>query len=81
MELMFGWLVIGIAMSIYFLPAIVAGFRNHPNTAGIIILNFFLGWTLVGWVVAMVWSVSSARHDRTSSWTARDPRWANMRSE
>lgn len=43
----------------YFLPAIIAGANRHPSTAGIALLNFFLGWTFVGWVVALVWAVSN----------------------
>lgn len=42
----------------YFIPWIVAGANDHPNQAGIALLNLFLGWTLIGWVVALVWAVS-----------------------
>jgi len=38
------------------LPAIIAGRRHHPNATAITALNLFLGWTLVGWVVALVWA-------------------------
>ncbi|MEY5028044.1 MAG: hypothetical protein RLZ63_359 [Pseudomonadota bacterium] len=48
--------VIGIVGILYFLPSIVAAYRNHPNVAGILILNVFLGWTLLGWVGALIWS-------------------------
>jgi hypothetical protein len=41
---------------IYFLPAIVAGRRRHPNGAAIFLLNLFLGWTILGWVMALVWA-------------------------
>ena len=40
----------------YFLPSIVAFARSNRNTASIVLLNFFLGWTMVGWVVALVWA-------------------------
>ena len=42
----------------YFIPAIIAFYRGHQSVFGVFLLNFFLGWTLVGWVVALVWSVS-----------------------
>jgi T4 superinfection immunity protein len=48
-----------ILLALYFLPTIVAGCRRHPNQAGIVILNLFLGWTFVGWVIALVWAVSA----------------------
>jgi hypothetical protein len=38
----------------YFLPSIIALARSKRNTLSIFILNFFLGWTLVGWVIALV---------------------------
>ena len=41
----------------YFLPALVAGSRKHPQALGIFLLDFLLGWTLVGWVIALVWAV------------------------
>lgn len=40
----------------YLLPSIVAFNRNHRNKVPIAILNLLLGWTLIGWVVALVWS-------------------------
>lgn len=41
----------------YFWPTIEALIRGAPDAISIGLLNFFLGWTLVGWVVALVWSV------------------------
>jgi hypothetical protein len=45
---------------IYFLPAINAHSRRHHNTTAIFILTFFLGWSFVGWVTALVWSFTAA---------------------
>lgn len=47
---------------IYFLPTIVALARSRTNTGSIFIVNFFLGLTLVGWVVALAWSFSHDDH-------------------
>jgi hypothetical protein len=41
---------------VYFFPTIV-GLRHHNSTA-IFLLNLFLGWTFVGWVVALVWAAT-----------------------
>ena len=41
---------------LYFTPVIVATNRKHRNAGAIAVLNLFLGWTLVGWVAALVWS-------------------------
>lgn len=45
-----------VSLVAYFLPSIMASSRDHNNTAAIFILNLFLGWTFVGWVIALVWS-------------------------
>lgn len=50
-------LIIG-GLALYFLPTLVAQGDHHKNTAGIFVLNLFLGWTFIGWVVALVWAVS-----------------------
>ncbi len=49
---------IGIILGIYFLPTIVAGFRKHHNMGPLVVVNVFLGWTLVGWVVALAMAFS-----------------------
>jgi len=41
----------------YLLPFGVALWRSHPATTNIFLLNFLLGWTLIGWIVALVWSL------------------------
>jgi hypothetical protein len=48
-----------IGLFAYFLPTFVAIVRKHPNMAAIIILNIALGWTLIGWVGALVWSFTN----------------------
>ena len=40
----------------YFLPSFVAKARRHKNTMAIFMLNLFLGYSFVGWVVALVWA-------------------------
>ena len=51
-------LVTFLAITGYLLPSIVAVKRDKHNALAIIWLNVLLGWTLVGWVVAMVWAVT-----------------------
>jgi len=49
-------LIIG-GFCFYFLPSIVAFLRGYKNILSIFLLNVFLGWTVLGWVSALVWSV------------------------
>ncbi len=41
----------------YFFPTIVAFAVGNPNALAIGILNFLLGWSVIGWVVALIWAV------------------------
>lgn len=45
-----------ILLAIYFIPSMVGW--NHRNATAIIALNIFLGWTFIGWVVALVWGLT-----------------------
>jgi hypothetical protein len=47
-----------LAVSLYFLPTIIAISRGHPNTAPIVVINILLGWSLLGWAASLAWSVS-----------------------
>jgi hypothetical protein len=49
----------GFGFVMYFLPSIIALARSKRDIAAIVLLNFFLGWTLIGWVVALVWAVKT----------------------
>jgi hypothetical protein len=46
--------------ALYFLPAIIAGARHTHNATAILLLNLLLGWTVVGWFVALLLSIFSA---------------------
>lgn len=55
-----GVLVVGLvvgALFLLFLPYMVASYRNHKNAGAILVLSLLLGWTLVGWTVAIVWAL------------------------
>lgn len=48
----------------YLLPSIIASSRRHRNGWGILILNLLLGWTIIGWIAALIWSVYRSPSDR-----------------
>ena len=56
-----GYAVLIMAGLLYFLPVIVADRRKHQNTAAIGVINFFLGWTFLGWVLAFAWSCTAVK--------------------
>ena len=45
-------------IAIYFAPSIVGFARKKDNKISIFMLNLFLGWCVIGWVVALVWAVA-----------------------
>ncbi len=47
-----------IVLAAYFAPTIIASTRQHPQHGSIFVINFLLGWTFIGWVVALAMSVS-----------------------
>ena len=42
----------------YSLPTVCATIRRHNDIKAIAALNLMLGWTLVGWIVAFIWSMT-----------------------
>ncbi len=57
-HLIFGLFLIPFG-AIHFLPTIIAALRNSRNVVGIFLLNLFLGWTVIGWIVALIWALRS----------------------
>lgn len=55
--------VLGIAFA-YCLPAFIALGRGHPNCVPILIVNLSLGWTVIGWVGALLWSLTKQPKER-----------------
>ena len=43
----------------YWLPTIIAIARHTHSALGVAMLNFFLGWTVVGWVLALLWALAA----------------------
>lgn len=50
--------IVIISLLIYFLPAIIASNQKKENAGAVLALNFLLGWTLIGWVIALVWAMT-----------------------
>jgi hypothetical protein len=56
---MSGFVLLIGTLVLYFLPAIVASRRKHHNSGAIFALNLLLGWTVLGWIVALVWACTA----------------------
>jgi len=51
--------IFGFGFLFYFLPSIIAAGRSKRDLVSIFVLNFLLGWTAIGWVVALVWALKT----------------------
>ncbi len=47
------WLMLGLA--IYMIPSIIALAKRNKRTK-VILFNIFLGWTVVMWIISLVWA-------------------------
>jgi hypothetical protein len=52
-------LFILVMIAMYWLPTILAVTRHSPSAMAIGVLNFFLGWTIIGWIIALVWALAA----------------------
>lgn len=54
-------IVFMLGFLLYLLPAFVAYERAHTNRHAILLVNLFLGWSVIGWIGALIWSATSAK--------------------
>ena len=52
------WIILIVG---YCLPISIAMLRNHARVGSIMLVNLFLGWSLIGWLVALVWALGDPR--------------------
>ena len=52
------------ALVIFLLPTLIAAWKRAPNLGKVVLINLLLGWSMIGWAVALVMSL---RHRRSSS--------------
>jgi hypothetical protein len=45
----------------YLLPTVIAELRRHHQRGAIAVVNILLGWTVIGWVVALAMACSAVR--------------------
>ena len=54
-------LVIAVGLFLYFIPSMVG--RRKTDAVAIFVFNLFLGWTFLGWVLALVWACTKDPSD------------------
>lgn len=69
MESLAAILVLLFVLAVYLIPTIIAFARGHASKWGISVLNIVLGWSLVFWVVALIWSLSNKGQNQVTNVT------------
>ena len=54
-------LTLSIVFGLYFLPSIVASRRAMANKNSVFVINLFLGWTFIGWIIALSMAVGQSK--------------------
>lgn len=49
---------LAIGVFLYFLPSWFANRRHKRNATAIGVLNLLAGWTIIGWIAALVWALT-----------------------
>jgi hypothetical protein len=55
-----GLILTAFLFTVYLLPVILATGRHHNDAAAIFALNLILGWTVIGWFLALLWSLTGS---------------------
>jgi len=49
----------GVSLALYLLPLLIGWARNAPDIGAIAVIDILLGWTGIGWVVALAMAFRS----------------------
>ncbi len=55
-----GWIMIVISAALYVLPSLLAWKGENPRRTKILLVNLLLGWTVIGWIAAMIMTFAYA---------------------
>ncbi len=60
----FGNMIIVVIGPILFLivfiaPSVIAHVKDHERRKSIIFANIFLGWTVIGWILILIWTLAT----------------------
>lgn len=58
-------LFITVVIFIYFIPTVIAFTRGSNLSAAVLVINLFLGWSILGWIAALVMAVLPKQKSQT----------------
>jgi Superinfection immunity protein len=72
-----GLVLILLCLAFYFIPTFIAAGKHSARTGAIFAVNFLLGWSVVGWIVALVWALAADK-DTDPSRMKKCPKCAEL---
>jgi hypothetical protein len=72
LELLAGLFLLAL---MYWSPTLIAFGRRARNWPAIAVVNSLTGWTLVGWLIALGWSIGAAPATAATGMAVERPRW------
>jgi hypothetical protein len=70
----------GFALALYFLPAIIADRRKRRDVLTLALFNACLGWTVLGWLLALYWALQPNPPDNLASDVAQTRKALSLRA-
>ncbi len=51
-------------LAFYFIPTSIAMQRETKNLGAIVMINLFFGWTILGWIAALLWAIAEGKEEQ-----------------
>ena len=74
-------LVVIAALFFYLLPSMIASIRHLEHGGAIIAINLLFGWTVLGWIAALIWAVVEKPRGKAEPEVAETPEQAIIHSD
>ena len=58
--------VVLLSLFVTFIPGMIATARGHESQLAIWLVCFLLGWTGIGWIIALIWSFAATGGNTTT---------------
>jgi hypothetical protein len=61
LNLILGWHIVAFMAAMFLLPTIIVAARHRVAPGPTVVVNLFLGWTGIGWLVALAMALGDRR--------------------
>lgn len=74
-------LIATAAFFFYLLPAMIASIRQVEHDGAIIAINVVFGWTVLGWIAALIWAVVEKPRGKVEPVVSETPEQVTIHSD